>query len=92
MLVQTLSSEQAAPALTDSFSRGHDPSAHACKARPLTFVGWTSLGVSIVNANFLGYGIGERPRLPFFSLSFCLSLYRSLFLDIVSMSMSMSTE
>ena len=29
------------------FSRGHDPFAHACKARPLTIVGWTSLSVSL---------------------------------------------
>ena len=47
VLVQTLPTEQATPALTDSFSQGHDPSAHACKARPLTFVGWPSLSVSM---------------------------------------------
>ena len=29
------------------FSGGHDPFAHACKARPLTIVGWTSLSVSL---------------------------------------------
>ena len=29
------------------FSRGHDPFAHACKARPLTIVGRTSLSVSL---------------------------------------------
>ena len=29
------------------FSRGHDPFAHACEARPLTIVGWTSLSVSL---------------------------------------------
>ena len=45
--VQTLPTEQATPALTDSFSRGYGPSAHACKARPLTYVGWTSLSVSM---------------------------------------------
>ena len=47
MQVHTLPTEQATPALTDSFSRGHDPSAHACKARPLTVVGWTSLSVNV---------------------------------------------
>ena len=33
-----------------SFSRGHDPFAHAChacKARPLSIVGWTALSVSL---------------------------------------------
>ena len=44
---QTLPTAQVTPALTDSFSRGHDPFAHACKARPLTIVGWTSLSVSL---------------------------------------------
>ena len=29
------------------FSWGHDPFTHACKARPLTDVGWTSLSVSL---------------------------------------------
>ena len=29
------------------FSRGHDPFAHACEARPLTIVGWISLSVSL---------------------------------------------
>ena len=47
VLVQTLPTEQATQALTDSFSRGHDPSGHACKARPLTIVAWTSLSVSM---------------------------------------------
>ena len=37
--VETLPTEQATPALTDSFSRGHDPFALACKARSLTSVG-----------------------------------------------------
>ena len=41
--VQALPTEQAAPVLTDSFSRGYDPYTHACKARPLTTVGRTSL-------------------------------------------------
>ena len=45
--VQTFPTEQATPAFTDSFSRGHDPFAHACKARPLTIVGRTSLSVSL---------------------------------------------
>ena len=45
--VQTVPSEQATPALTDSFSRGHDPFVHACKAWPLTIVGRTSLSVSL---------------------------------------------
>ena len=30
------------------FSWGHDPITHACKARPLTVVGWTSLSVIVV--------------------------------------------
>ena len=46
--VQTLPTAQATPALTDSFSRGHDPFAHACKARPLTIVGWISLSVIVI--------------------------------------------
>ena len=45
--VQTLPTAQATPALTDSFSRGYDPYTHACKARPLTTVGWTSLSVIV---------------------------------------------
>ena len=45
--VQTLPTEQAAPVLTDSFSPGYDPYTHACKARPLTTVGRTSLSVII---------------------------------------------
>ena len=36
--MQTLPTAQATPALTDSFSWGHDPLTHACKARPLTIV------------------------------------------------------
>ena len=47
LLVQTFRTAQVTPALTDSFSRGHDPFAHACQARPLTIVGWTSLSVSL---------------------------------------------
>ena len=46
--VQTLPTEQAAPALTESFSRGYDPYTHACKARPLTTVGRTSLSVIVI--------------------------------------------
>ena len=45
--VQTLPTEQATSVVTDFFSRGHDPFAHACKARPLTIVGRTSLSVSL---------------------------------------------
>ena len=46
--VQTLPTAQATPALTDSFLRGYDPYTHACKARPLTTVGWTSLSVIVI--------------------------------------------
>ena len=46
--VQTLPTEQAAPVLTDSFSRGYGPNAHASKARPLTTVGQTSLSVIMI--------------------------------------------
>ena len=46
--VQTLPTAQATPAPTDSFSRGYDPHTHACKARPLTTVGWTSLSVIVI--------------------------------------------
>ena len=45
--VQTLPTERATSVVTDFFSRGHDPFAHACKARPLTIVGRTSLSVSL---------------------------------------------
>ena len=45
--VQTLPTAQATPASPDSFSRGHEAFAHACKVRPLTNVGWTSLSVSL---------------------------------------------
>ena len=41
-----LPTAQVTPALTNSFSRVHDPFAHASEARPLTTVGWTSLSVS----------------------------------------------
>ena len=47
VLVHTLPTAQVTSAFTDSFSMGHDPFAHACKARPLTIVGWTSLSVSL---------------------------------------------
>jgi len=43
--VQTLPIAQETPVLTDSFSRGYDPYTHACKARPLSTDGWTSLSV-----------------------------------------------
>ena len=46
--VQALPTEQAAPVLTDSLSQGYDPYTHACKARPLTTVGRTSLSVIII--------------------------------------------
>ena len=46
--VQTLPTEQAAPVLTDSFSRDYNPYTHACKARPLTTVGRTSLSAIII--------------------------------------------
>ena len=46
--VQALPTEQAAPALTDSFSRGYDPYTYACKARPLTPVGRTSLSLIVI--------------------------------------------
>ena len=45
MQVQALPTEQAAPVLTDSVSRGYDPCTHACNARPPTTVGRTSLSV-----------------------------------------------
>ena len=64
--MQTLSTEQAAPALTDSSWRWHDPSAHLCKVRPPTFVGWTSLSVNVhVNDDF-------RVSSLFFCSSNCL--------------------
>ena len=46
--VRTLPAVQVPSALTDSFSRGHDPFTHACKARPLTVVEWTSLSVIVI--------------------------------------------
>ena len=46
--VQTLPTEKAAPVLTDSFSHRYDPYTDACKARPLTTVGRTSLSVIII--------------------------------------------
>ena len=36
------------PVLTDSFSRGYDPYTHACRARPLSTDGWTSLRVTVI--------------------------------------------
>ena len=30
------------------FSRGYDPYTHACKARPLSTDGWTSLSVIVI--------------------------------------------
>ena len=46
--VQTLPTEQATSVVTDFFSRGHDPFAHVCKARPLNIVGRTSLSVIVI--------------------------------------------
>ena len=46
--VQTLPTEQATSVVTDFFSRGHDPFAHACEARPLTIVGRTFFECVIV--------------------------------------------
>ena len=48
MQVQTLPKAHATPALTDFFSWGYDPYTHACKTRPLTTVGWTSLSVIVI--------------------------------------------
>ena len=45
----TLPTAQVPSALTDSLSWGHDPFTHACKARPLTVVRWTSLSVIVTN-------------------------------------------
>ena len=45
--VQNLPTEQAASVVTD-FSWGYDPYTHACKARPPTTVGRTSLSVIII--------------------------------------------
>ena len=39
----------ASPISFNRFSlQGHEPYTHACKARPLTVVGWTSLGVMVI--------------------------------------------
>ena len=46
--VHTLPTAQVPSALTDSFSWGHDPFPHACKARSLTVVGWTSLSGIVI--------------------------------------------
>ena len=48
MQVHTLPTAQVPSVLTDSFSWSHDPFTHACKARPVTVVGWTSLGVIVI--------------------------------------------
>ena len=69
--LQTLPTVQATPALTDSFSRGHDHFAHAWKVRPLTFVGWTSLSVSL-SLSLKGL-IGETPVFCFIA-GWCLTL------------------
>ena len=66
VLVQALPTEQATPALTDSFSQGHDPFAHACKARPLTIVGRPFLSVSLTLSLSLSLSL---------SWSWLLSLY-----------------
>ena len=49
LYVRTSPTEQAAPVLTDSFSLGYDLYTHACKARPLTTVGRTSLSVIVID-------------------------------------------
>ena len=46
--VHTLPTAQVMPALTDSFSWDYESYSHACKARPLTTVGWTSLSVIVI--------------------------------------------
>ena len=48
MQVHTLPTAQVPSALTDSFAWCHDTFTHACKARPLTVVGWTSLSVIVI--------------------------------------------
>ena len=45
--VQNLPTEQATSVVTEFFV-GYDPYTHACKARPLTTVGRTSLSVIII--------------------------------------------
>merc|ERR1712136_702948 len=62
--VQTLPTEQATLVVTDFFSRGHDPFAHACKARPLTIVGRTSVSVSLSLFNFQGAWLSAFSRCP----------------------------
>ena len=46
--VQNLPTEQATSVVTGCFSWGYYPYTHACKARPLTTVGRTSLSVIII--------------------------------------------
>ena len=45
--MHTLPRVRGKTASPDSFLLGYDPFTHACEARPLTIVGWTSLGVSL---------------------------------------------
>ena len=45
--VRILPTVQVPSAFTDFFSWGDDPYTRACKARPLTVVGWTFLSVSL---------------------------------------------
>ena len=45
---QTLPIAQDTPVLIDSFSRVYDPHTHACKARPPSTDGWTSLSVIVI--------------------------------------------
>ena len=46
--MHTLPTAQVPSASTDSFSWCLDPFTHACEARPLTVVGWTSLSVIVI--------------------------------------------
>ena len=65
--IVSLPTVQAAPALTDSFSRGCNPNTHACKARPLTTVGRTSLSVIvivIVSGFPVPRRVAQNPRIP----------------------------
>ena len=54
------------------FFAGHDPFAHACQARPLTNVGWTSESVSLS----LSSGVRGQPRRK----GRCRHFFGSLFL------------
>ena len=58
--VHTLPTAQVPSAFADYFSWCHEPFTHACKARPPTVVGWTSLSVIFI---VLG-GRSQRPRVP----------------------------